>query len=53
MRSLENGRNDITEPEDKVLSIVVWDRLNYFAEAENQFSDSNSYKEVKKQRKNR
>ena len=46
MRSWENGRNVITKPEDKGSSIVVWDRLNYLAEAENQFSDSNTYKEV-------
>ena len=53
MRSLENGRNVIIKPEDKGSSIVVWDRLNYLAGAENQFSDSNTYKEVKEQRKNR
>ena len=52
MRSLENGRNVIIKPEDKGSSIVVWDRLNYLAGAENQFSDSNTYKEVKEQRKN-
>ena len=52
MRSLENGRNVIIKPEDKGSSIVVWDRLNYLAETENQFSDSNTYKEVKEQRKN-
>ena len=53
MRSLENGRNFISKPEDKGSYIVVWDRLNYLAEAENQFIDSNTYKEVKEQRKNR
>ena len=35
MRSLENGRNVIIKPEDKGSSIVVWDRLSYLAEAEN------------------
>ena len=44
MRSLENGRNVIIKPEDKGSSIVVWDRLNYLAEAENQFSDFNTYR---------
>ena len=53
MRNLENGRNVITKPADKGSSIVLWDRLNYLVEAENQFSDSNTYKEVKEQRKNR
>ena len=53
MRSLENGRNVITKPVDNRLSIVVWDRLNFLAEAENKSSDSNIYKEVKKQRKSR
>ena len=50
MRSLENGRNVIIKPEDKGSSIVVWDRLSSLAEAENQFSDSNTLKEVKEQR---
>ena len=27
----------------------MWDRLNWLAEAENQFSDSNTYKEDKEQ----
>ena len=40
---------EITKPEDKGSSIVVWDRVNYLAEAENQFNDSNTYKEVKEQ----
>ena len=53
MRSLENDRNVITKPADKGLSIVVWDRLNYLAEAESKSSDSNIYKEVKEQRKSR
>ena len=35
MRSLENGRNVIIKAEDKGSAIVVWDRLNYLAEAEN------------------
>ena len=51
MCSLENDRNVITKSADKGSSIVMWDRLNYLAEAENQFSDSNTYKEVKEQEK--
>ena len=35
MRSLENGRNVIVKPEEKGSAIVVWNRLNYMAEAEN------------------
>ena len=35
MRSLENGRNVIIMPKDKGSAIVVCDRLNYLAEAEN------------------
>ena len=46
MCSLENDRNVIIKPADKGSSIVVWDRLDYFAEAEKQLSDSNTYKEV-------
>ena len=53
MRSLETDRNVIIKSEDKGSSIVLWDRLNYLAEAKNQFSDSNTYKEVKEQRTNR
>ena len=47
MRSLENDRNVIIKPADQGSSIVVWDRLDYLAEAEKQLSDSNTYKEVK------
>ena len=35
MRSLENGRNVIVKPEEKGSASLVWDRLNYMAEAEN------------------
>ena len=53
MRNLENDRNVIIKSEDKGSSIVFWDILNYLAEAENQFSDSKTYKEVKEQRTNK
>ena len=45
MRNLENDRNVVIKPADKGSSIVVWDRLNYLAEAEKQLSDSKTYKE--------
>ena len=47
MRSLENDKNVLIKPADQGSSIVVWDRLDYLAEAEKQLSDSNTYKEVK------
>ena len=46
MGSLENDRNVIIKPADKGSSIIVWDRIDYLAEAEKRFSDSNT-KEVK------
>ena len=46
MRSLENDRNVVIKPADEGSSIVVWDRLDYLAEAEKQLSDSKTYKEV-------
>ena len=46
MRNLDNDRNVIIKPADKGSSIVVWDRLDYLAEAEKQLSDSKTYKEV-------
>ena len=45
MRSLANDRNIIIKPADKWSSIVVWDRLDYLAEAEKQLNDSKTYKE--------
>ena len=47
MRSLENDKNVLIKPADQGSSIVVWDSLDYLAEAEKQLSDSNTYKEVK------
>ena len=46
MRSLANDRNVIIKPADKWSSIVVWDRLDYLAEAEKQLNDSKTYKEI-------
>ena len=51
MRSLENDRNVIIKPADKGSSNVVWDKLDYFAKAEKQLSDSNSYKRLNCRRK--
>ena len=50
MPSLENDRNVTIKPEVKGSSIVLWGWLNYLEEAENEFSDSNTYKEVKEQK---
>ena len=52
MRSLENDRNIIIKPENKGSSIVVWNRLDYLAEAEKQLNDSKTYKEVQWSEKN-
>ena len=46
MCSLENDKNVIIKPADKGSSIAVWDRLDYLAEAEEQLSESKTYKEV-------
>ena len=43
MHSLENDRNVIIKAANKGSSIVVWDRLDYLAEAQKQLSDSNTY----------
>ena len=52
MRCLKNDEHVIIMPADKGSSIVVWDRLDYLAEAEKQVSDSNTYKEVQLLEKN-
>ena len=46
MCSLENDKNVIIKPADKGSSIVVWDRLDYLADAEEQLSESKTCKEV-------
>ena len=46
MCSLENDKNVIIKPADKGSSIAVWDRLDHLAEAEEQLSESKTYKEV-------
>ena len=45
--SLQNDRSVTIKPADKGSSVVVWDKLGYFKEAEQQLSDGSIYKEVK------
>ena len=47
MRGLAEERSIIIKPADKGSCVVVLDRTDYLAEAENHVSDSNTYKEVK------
>ena len=47
MRGLAEERSIIIEPTDIGSCVVVWDRANYLAEAENHLSDSSTNKEVK------
>ena len=53
MRSLANDRNVIIKPADKWSSIVVWDRLDYLAEAEKQLNDSKPTRRINGRRKTR
>ena len=43
MRVLEEDRSIVIKPAD----VVVWDTLDYLAEAENHLKDNNTYKDVK------
>ena len=47
MRGLAEDRSIIITPTDKGSFVIVWDRADYLAEAENHLSDSSTYKEVK------
>ena len=47
MRGLAEDRSIIITPADKGSFVVVWDRADYLAEAENHLSDSSTYKEEK------
>ena len=47
MRSLQNNRSVIIKPADKDSSVVVWDRLDYFKEAEQQLSHGSTIKKLK------
>ena len=46
MRSLANDRSIVIKKADKGSCVVMWDRENYIAEAEKQFSDKNVYRDV-------
>ena len=39
MRNLQNDRNIVIKPADKVSAVVVWDRTDYLKEAERQLID--------------
>ena len=47
MRGLAEDRSIIIKSANKGSCVVVWDRADYFAEAENHFSHGSTYKEVK------
>ena len=47
MRGLAEDRSIAIKPADKGSSIVVWDKLDYLAEAENHLKDNNTYQDVK------
>ena len=47
MRGLAEDMSIIIKPADNGSCVVVWDRADYLAEAENHLSDSRTYKEVK------
>ena len=46
MRSLENDRSVVIKQAAKGPAVVVWDRTDYFKEAERQVSDEKSYEEI-------
>ena len=43
MRGLAEDQNTIIKPADKGSSVVVWDREDYFAEADRQLKDNDTY----------
>ena len=47
MRRLAEDRSIVIKPADKGSCVVVWDKLDYLAEAENHLKDNNTYKDVK------
>ena len=47
MRGLAEDRSIVIKPAHKGFWVVVWDRLDYFAEAKNYHKDDNTYKDVK------
>ena len=47
MRGHAENRNIIIKSTNKRSCLVVWDRADYLAEAENHLSDRSTYREVK------
>ena len=47
MRSLQNDRSVVIKPVDKGSTVVVWDRTDYFKEAERQVSDEKTYEKIR------
>ena len=47
MRGLAEDRSIVIKPAGKGSCVVVWDKLDYLAEAENHLKDNNIYKDVK------
>ena len=47
MKGLAEDRRIVIKPADKGSCVVVWDKLDYLAEAENHLKDNNTYKDVK------
>ena len=47
MRGLAEDLSVVIKPADKGSCVVVWDKLDYLAEAENHLRDKNTYKDVK------
>ena len=47
MRWLAEDCNIVIKPADKGSCVVVWDKLDFLAKAENHLKDNNTYKNVK------
>ena len=47
MTGLAEDRSIAIKPADEGSCVVVWDKLDYLAEAENHLKDNNTYQDVK------
>ena len=47
MRGLAEDRSIVIKPADKGSCVVVWDKIDYLAEAENHLSDNSTYRDIK------
>ena len=47
MRGLAEDLSIVKKPADKGSCVVVWDKLDYLAEAENHLKENNTYQDVK------